>query len=145
MFRNNQTGDSYKTLSILSYHYRSTPFMLTYFLHVYTHRLRQTNCNNNNCEESRESQHDTNTHIETHNYGSLGPTYELIDTSKGVGQTYALLEQCREGCTKATKTTTEDEEHYYHVLESEGHENVPEGGCASVTCSTTDLQSSMAV
>ena len=58
--------------------------------------------------------------METHNYSSLGPTNELIDTSKGAGQTYALLEQCREGCTKTTKTTTEDEEYYYHVLESGG-------------------------
>ena len=69
--------------------------------------------------------------METHNYSSSGPTYELVDTNEGAGQTYSVLEQCEENTssTKPSKTTTEDEEHYYHVLESGECEGATEGVC----------------
>ena len=66
--------------------------------------------------------------METHNYSSSGPTYELVDTNEGVGQTYSVLEQCQESRAKPSKTITEDEEHYYHVLGSRECEGVTGGG-----------------
>ena len=67
--------------------------------------------------------------METHNYSSSGPTYELVDTNKEEGQTYSVLEQCKENSTKPAKTTSENEEHYYHVLESGECEGVTGGVC----------------
>ena len=66
--------------------------------------------------------------METHNYSSSGPTYELVDTNEGAGQTYSALEQCQENRAKPAKTTEENEEHYYHVLESGECEGVTQGG-----------------
>ena len=62
--------------------------------------------------------------METHNYSSSGPAYELVDTNKGVGHNYSVPEQCGKRISKLAKTTTEDEEHYYHVLESGESEGV---------------------
>ena len=67
--------------------------------------------------------------METHNYSSSGPTYELVDTNEGAGQTYSVLEQCQENRAKPSKTTEEDEEHYYHVLESGESEGAARGDC----------------
>ena len=63
--------------------------------------------------------------METHNYSSSGPTYELVDTSAGAGLTYSTLEQCEESSQKPA----EHEQHYYHVLESGESEGVTGGGC----------------
>ena len=60
--------------------------------------------------------------METINYSS---TYEVINTNEGVGHTYSAQEQTS---SNIAKTTADNEEHYYHVLESGGHECVPEGG-----------------
>ena len=68
--------------------------------------------------------------METHNYSSSGPTYELVDTSEGVGHNYSVLEQCGERRSNSAKTMTENREHYYHVLESGGGEGVTGGVCA---------------
>ena len=71
--------------------------------------------------------------METHNYSSSGPTYELVDTIEGAGQTYSVLDI-------ATKTMTKDEEHYYHVLESGECEGVTVGGCEGVTGGACDYE-----
>ena len=63
--------------------------------------------------------------METPNYSSSGPTYELVDTSAGAGLTYSTLEQCEESSQKAA----ENEQHYYHVLESGESEGVAEDVC----------------
>ena len=55
--------------------------------------------------------------IEVHNYSSSGPTYETVDTIEVLRQTYSVLE-CQESSTVQSMTATEDEEHYYRVLES---------------------------
>ena len=55
---------------------------------------------------------------------SNGPTYELIDTNKGTGPIYSVLEQHQESKTEMAKTTTENKEHPYHVLESGESEGV---------------------
>ena len=62
------------------------------------------------------------------NYSSSGPTYELVDTNEGAGQTYSAPEQSQESRPKPAKTTTEDEEHYYHILDTGEQEVVTEGG-----------------
>ena len=85
-----------------------------------THRLSQTNRN----EERQLHNPVYDSNMETHNYSSSGPTYELVDTNKG---TYSALEQCGESRTKQSKTTTKDEEHY-EVLESGKCEGVTQGG-----------------
>ena len=43
--------------------------------------------------------------METHNYSSSGPTYELISSDEGTRQTYSVLEQCGERA-KPLKVTT---------------------------------------
>ena len=92
-----------------------------------THRLSQTN----RSEERQLHNPVYDSNMETHDYSSSGPTYELIDTIERVGQTYSALEQCGESRTKPSKTTTEDEEHY-EVLDSGECEGVTgEGGNCS--------------
>ena len=63
------------------------------------------------------------TNMETINYSSSGPTYELVDTNEGAGQTYSAQDQI--SCVVA-KTTTENKEQHYHILES--------GGCDCKAC-----------
>ena len=63
------------------------------------------------------------TNMETDNYSFSGPTYELVNTNEGAGQTYSAQYQI------STKTTTENEEQYYHILESGECEGVPEEVC----------------
>ena len=64
------------------------------------------------------------------NCSSSGPTYELMDINKGAGPIYSVLEQHQESETEMAKTTTKDEEHHYHVLESDKHDGVTVGACA---------------
>ena len=83
-------------------------------------------------ESSTERQLDNpvyDSNMETYNYSSSGPTYELVDTNEGAGQTYSVLEQCEESNNNQSKMTTEDDEHYYHVLESGEGEGVTGGVC----------------
>ena len=85
-----------------------------------------------NNESSTQRQLDNpvyDTNMETHDYSSSGPTYELVDTNEGAGQTYSVLEQCQESNNNQLKTTTEDEECNYHVLGSEESEGVTGGAC----------------
>ena len=60
--------------------------------------------------------------METHNYSSSGPTYELVDTSNGMGHSYAVLEQSNGTAShdQNIKSSMDDKEHHYHVLECEG-------------------------
>ena len=63
--------------------------------------------------------------MEAHNYSSCGPTYELVDTGNGMGHSYAVLEQSNgnaghEQNVKSAKTSMDDKEHHYHVLERVG-------------------------
>ena len=80
---------------------------------------------------------------QSRNYSSSGPTYELVDTIEGAGQMSSVLEQRGErGEEEGTvlKTMAEDEEHYYHVLESGEPESVSGEPCdyeVSVTHSST--------
>ena len=70
------------------------------------------------------------TNMEAINNSSSGPTYELVETNNGTWQMISVnLEQSQENATNSANTHTLDEEHYYHALESGGHECVPEGGC----------------
>ena len=63
-----------------------------------------------------------------------------MDTNEGAGQTYSAQDQI------STKTTTENEEQYYHILEAGECEGVPEEVCDhKVPVFTTDPQSSVAV
>ena len=69
---------------------------------------------------------------QSHNYSSSGPTYELVDNIEGAGQISSVLEQHGErGEEEGTvsKTTAEDEEHYYHVLESGEPDSVTGEAC----------------
>ena len=71
---------------------------------------------------------------EEQNYSSSGPTYELVDNSKGKGPLYSVLERCQESETEMAKTATENKEHHYHVLESGRGEGVTQGGCDEGGC-----------
>ena len=54
---------------------------------------------NRNTMETTEHQLDNpvyDSNMETHDYSSSGPAYELADTNEGAGQTYSVLEQCQE-------------------------------------------------
>ena len=79
---------------------------------------------------------------DTHNYSSSGPTYELIDTLEGTGQTYSVLEQCQENRTKPSKTATEDEDHDYHLQGSGELESGTSmmGECEGVTGRACDYE-----
>ena len=93
------------------------------------HTIRQSNNNETTERHLDNPVYDSN--METHNYSSSGPTYELVDTSEGVGQTYSVLEQCGERRSELAKTrlSTDDEEHHYQVLEPEESEGVTGGVC----------------
>ena len=65
--------------------------------------------------------------METHNYSSSGPTYELVDTNEGAGPIYSVLEQHQESRTVMANTTTEVEEGPNHALESD--EGATGGAC----------------
>ena len=82
----------------------------------------------NNDDSTLERQMDNpvyDTNMDTNNYGSSGPTYELVDTSEGAGLIYSALDQCKE----SSQMAAENDEHYYHVLESGESEGVAEGVC----------------
>ena len=90
--------------------------MHSFIIHSHTHSFTSSNSQNESTDKQLNNpMYDTNT--EAHNYSSSGPTYELIDSNKKAEQIYDLLEQCKEA-----KTTTGDEENFYHVLESGGHD-----------------------
>ena len=79
--------------------------------------------------------------METINYSSSGPTYELVDTDMGAGQTHSVLEQSNGRSSNTANTlTTEDEGHHYHVLESGGFGGVPEGWCGGVPVEACDYE-----
>ena len=94
---------------------------------------------NNNGDTTLERQLDNpvyDTNMDTYNYSSSGPTYELVDTNNGAGLTYSALEKSGEGSHKAI----ENEEHYYHVLESGKNEGMAVGGSEGVTEGVCDYE-----
>lgn len=100
----------------------------SYFLFTICHRQSLT------LIESRELHPNPSYGVNTqpHNCSSNGPAYELVDTKKGATQTYSILEQGKErGKEKSAvpKTMAEDQEHYYHVLESGEPESVTGEAC----------------
>ena len=91
------------------------------------HTIRQSNNNGTTEHQLDNPVYDSN--MVAPNYSSSGPTYELVDTNEGAGQTYSALEQSGERRSELAKTSTEDEEHHYHVLESGECEGVTRGVC----------------
>ena len=93
----------------------------------------------NNGDTTLERQLDNpvyDTNMDTYNYSSSGPTYELVDTNKGVGLTYSALAQSGESSAKAR----ENEEHNYHVLEPGENEGVVVGESEGVTGGVCDYE-----
>ena len=102
--------------------------MLVEYLKPHLHRFMGSS-NNENPTERQLDNPVYASNMETHNYSSNGPTYELVDTNEGAGQTYSVLEQYQESNNNQLKLTTEDEECNYHVLGSEECEGVTGGAC----------------
>ena len=96
----------------------------TYLLIVSVHRIRQTS----KCKGTQQNNKacDANMNPDVHNYSSSGPTYELVDTNKGSSQIYAIPELSKEKASGKGNAgaATEDEGHYYHVLEGVVYEDV---------------------